>query len=191
MKKISYIIRVLTTPPIMAMGLCLWLYACPEKIIPHAAGLWVSLIALGLFPLSAYILQPILPHVKHKGREGQRSLAMIFCFLGYLAGLIYALAADAGEGMVFLFLTYLLSGVGMLICNKLLRLRASGHACGLAGPVAMLCLMEGMYGMLSMPVYIAGMLASLQMKRHTAGEWLLGSALSPLSLLASLLILSL
>ena len=37
-----------------------------------------------------------------------------------------------------IYLEYLLCGIAMLVINKAFHLKASGHACGIVGPVAML-----------------------------------------------------
>jgi len=189
MKKLCLSVRILTTPPLMAMALCFWLYCSTKNIFCSFSWLMMSLITLGFFPLSAYILQPILPRVKHLGREGQRNLAMLFCFLGYLAGLVCSLAFGGSTGMVYVFLTYLLSGLLMVLFNKALHIRASGHACGVFGPIAMIVLLGGPKGLILLPFYLLSGICSVKMRRHTVGEWLLGSALSPAAMLIAWLIL--
>ncbi len=73
-------------------------------------------------------------------------------------------------------------------CNKGCKLKISGHACGIAGPVALLfyfgLYVQAVVGiLLTVPVYIS----SLKTKRHTLPQ-LIGGSLVPI---AAILILKL
>ena len=77
----------------------------------------------------------------------------------------------------------LLCGIAMLVLNKVFKLKASGHACGIVGPVLMMLYFRmfipavaGMF--LILPVFVS----SLKTKRHTAPQ-LLGGSLIPLAAL--------
>jgi len=66
----------------------------------------------------------------------------------------------------------------MLVFNKLFKLKASGHACGIVGPVAMLIYLQ-MYipaivgALLIIPVYVS----SIKTKQHTPTQLIIGSAI--------------
>ena len=153
-------------------------------IYPHYFGsIWHmlgGLVFLCILPLLAYPLQKYIPHFKDKGRDGQRSLAMIFSAVGYLLGTLTAFIADAPAELKIIYLEYLLCGIAMLVLNKVFKLKASGHACGIVGPV-LLMLYFKMYipaivgTLLIIPVYVS----SLKTKRHTAPQ-LLGGSFIPL-----------
>ena len=139
-----------------------------------------GLLFLCILPLLAYPLQKYIPHFKDKGRDGQRSLAMIFSAVGYLLGTLVAFVTHAPVELKIIYLEYLLCGIAMLVLNKVFKLKASGHACGIVGPV-LLMLYFKMYilaivgTLLIIPVYVS----SLKTKRHTAPQ-LIGGSFIPL-----------
>ena len=186
MNKVYKIIRVATVPPIMASVLF---------IVLGAYGIlgWIDtllgILFLGILPILSYPLQRFIPYYKDKGREGQRSLAIVFSVAGYILGCVLALIFQAPLNTVlFIYLDYLISGVLIAIFNKLLHLKASGHACGIVGPVAMLA-----YWGLYIPAAIGAVLtvfvfiSSIKMKRHTFLQ-LVGGSLITLSALLFLTI---
>ena len=186
MNKFYKLIRVATVPPLMASALFI-LLGVYGILAPIDSILGV--IFIGVLPVLSYPLQPIVPHYKNKGREGQRNLAIIFSVVGYILGCVLALIFDAPiNTVVFIYLDYLISGILIAVFNKLFHLRASGHACGIVGPVAML-LYFGLY----LPAAIGAILtvfvfiSSIKMKRHTFLQLLGGSAIT----LSALLLLSL
>jgi hypothetical protein len=152
-------------------------------LVPHR-DLVFSLLFLVALPLLAYPLQPLVPGFRGKGREGQRNLAIVMAVVGYVAGLVYAVAARSGFHMRLIFLTYLLSGLGIFAMNKGLRIRASGHACGIVGPLAMLFYVFGPVTAVGLVVPAVVYWASVKMGRHTAVELLWGS-LIPLAAMAA------
>ena len=180
MNKLSFIIRKITVPPVFAASLLIIAYI----IYPHYFGsIWHmlgGLVFLCILPLLAYPLQKYIPHFKDKGRDGQRSLAMIFSAVGYLLGTLVAFITGAPMELKIIYLEYLLCGIAMLVLNKVFKLKASGHACGIVGPV-LLMLYFKMYipavvgTLLIIPVYVS----SLKTKRHTAPQ-LIGGSFIPL-----------
>ena len=96
-----------------------------------------ALFFLSIFPTLAYPLQRCFKKYKDRGREGQRSLAMIFSFVGYLLGTVMAFVFSAPIEVKIIYIEYLLCGIGMVLLNKVFKVKASGHACGIVGPVLM------------------------------------------------------
>ena len=144
-----------------------------------AAGLFF----LTVLPTLAYPLQKYVPHFKDKGRDGQRTLAMLFSFAGYLLGTITVYVTSAPLQLKIIYMEYLLCGAAMLLLNKGFHLKASGHACGVVGPIIMLLYFKlfipAIIGMLFIvPVYIA----SLRTKQHTALQLLGGSVIPAVAL---------
>ncbi len=138
MKKLSKLIRRFTVPPIFAAGLLIIVYAVYPSYFGTVWQLFAGLFFLALFPTLAYPLQKFIPHFKDRGREGQRTLAMIFSFSGYLLGTLVTLVTVAPIELLAIYLAYLLCGIGVVLLNKIIRLKASGHACGIVGPIIML-----------------------------------------------------
>jgi len=182
MNKVYKIIRVATVPPIMASALFIILGA--YRTLGFVDTL-LGILFLGILPILSYPLQPFIPHYKDKGREGQRNLAIVFSVAGYILGCVLALIFEAPlNTVVFIYLDYLISGVLIAVFNKLFHLKASGHACGIVGPVAML-----VYWGLYIPAAVGAVLtvfvfiSSIKMKRHTFLQLLGGSAITVSALL--------
>ncbi len=186
MNKIGLAIRKITVPPVFAVMLLLLLYIFHPEYFGGIAALILGIAFLALLPILAYPLQGFIPHFKDKGREGQRTLAMIFSFVGYLLGVITAFAMKLPKEITAVYLVYLSCGILILIFNKLIKLRASGHACGIVGPV-LLFVYFGLYipavigAILIIIVYITSVIT----KRHTPLELVLGSII-PAAVLAAL-----
>lgn len=182
MNKIYKIIRVATVPPIMASALFIVLGA--YKTLGFVDAL-LGILFLGILPILSYPLQPFIPYYKDKGREGQRNLAIIFSVAGYILGCVLALIFNAPlNTVVFIYLDYLISGVLIAIFNKLFHLKASGHACGIIGPVAMLVYM-GLYipAIIGAVITVFVFISSIKMKRHTLPQLIVGSAITVFALL--------
>lgn len=143
---------------------------------------------IGILPVLSYPLQRFIPGFKGKGRDGQRSLAMVFSVAGYVIGCILAWIFNAPYTVILIYLDYLLSGILIAVFNKLFHLKASGHACGIVGPIAML-----VYFGLFIPAAIGALLtvlvfiSSIKMKRHTFLQLVGGSAITVSALLLLLI----
>ena len=68
-------------------------------------------------------------------------------------------------------------------CNKLLHRKASGHACGVAGPAALLIYFGVPAWIPALLVLAAVWWASLVMRRHTLGQ-LAGGTVIPVAVMA-------
>lgn len=183
MNKISLIVRKLTIPPVFAVILLCSVYFIHPAAVGSVWQLVAGILFLAGLPTLAYPLQKYIPHFKDKGRDGQRSLAMIFSFAGYLLGTVVALCQDAPIELKIIYLEYLFCGIFMLVLNKAFKLKASGHACGVIGPTVLMVYF-GLYipavicALFAVPVYIS----SVKTKRHTPMQ-LLGGTLIPLVML--------
>lgn len=183
MNKISLFIRKITIPPVFAVVLLLAVFFGHNKLVGSVWHLLGGVAFLAILPTLAYPLQKFIPGFKDKGRDGQRSLAMIFSFVGYLLGTLVAFVFQAPAIVKIIYLEYLFCGISMLVFNKVFKLKASGHACGVIGPVLMMVYFK-LYipaivcALFSVPVFIA----SVHTKRHTPMQ-LLGGALIPIAML--------
>lgn len=174
--KLAKLIRVVTVPPVMALWLILTLRLDRSGYFPCPVSFWAALFFLTVLPLLAYPLSALLPPLKARGREGQRDLAMGLSVLGYLGGWLFGRFGPCGQPLLFIFGTYLFSVLTLLVFNKLLRLRASGHACSVAGPaLCLLYLQGGWWTPVCIGVYAASFWASVRTGRHSPREYLLGT----------------
>jgi len=181
--KIYSMIRKITIPPVFALLLLVAVYTAYPRYFSTIWRLLGGILFLVVLPTLAYPLQKYIPRFKDRGREGQRTLAMLFSFAGYFLGTLTVFATNAPLQLKTIFIEYLLCGVIMLLFNKAFHLKASGHACGVVGPVIMLLYFElfvpAIVGVIFIvPVYIA----SLRTKQHTALQLLGGSVIPAVSL---------
>ena len=184
MDKVFRILRTITVPPVFAVAFLLTAYFMRPDTFMSVWQLLCGLFFLGILPVMGYPLQRYIPYFRDKGREGQRSLAMIFSVSGYLLGLATAFAAHAPLALCLIYLEYLLCGIAMLIFNKVFHLRASGHACGIAGPVSLLYYFK-MYvpAAIGTLLIVPVMVSSVKTKRHTVQQLIGGCLIAAVCLL--------
>lgn len=181
-EKLAKTIRILTLAPLMALETLILLRLSQSQLFRGTWDLAFPILFLTILPLLAYPLQYCIPPLRKKGREMQRKLAILLAVVGYFGGAIWAFASGAAAWLQVLMLTYLISGALIALFNRLLHIRASGHACGVSGPVLYLLGLLGgkaLWGLLLMPIL---WWASRVLKRHTGGQLLWGSALSAAAL---------
>ncbi|MBS4536546.1 hypothetical protein GOQ29_13050 [Clostridium sp. D2Q-14] len=190
MKKIDVyakIIRILTIAPIMALCALSILYRlCPDIFIGYFDYI-ASIIFLTVLPISAYPLQPFIPKFCFKGREGQRNLAIIMGVLGYLFSIVFALYFNVSKELLIIYLVYFISGIGIVLFNRILKIRASGHACGIVGPISILVYFIGLKALLGVIIVLLVYWASLKIKRHTVSQLFWGSLIPICSLIIAVL----
>lgn len=187
--RIAKIIRVITVAPIMALTILTSLFLVMPEQFGGFQNYVMSVIWLTVLPLIGYPLQPYLPHFKTKGREGQRTLAIIMAVSGYICSIIYALIFNVPKMIWIIYLLYFLSGIGIMFFNKVLKIRASGHACGVIGPAIIASYYLGKI-VIAFSAFIAAVVfwSSLKMKRHTKSQLFWGS-LIPLGMFCLTLLL--
>lgn len=185
---LALIIRVATIPPVMAMLLLLILYFTRFEIFGNLLNLILAVVFLVILPVLAYPLQPVVPYFKRKGRDGQRSLAMWMASAGYVLGLITALLIPVPRDLLIIYLTYLISGVIMVLLNKVFKIKASGHACGVAGPIFSLIFFLGPWVAFGVLLLAPVFWASLSMKRHDKSELVIGTTVPTCALLLAVLL---
>lgn len=191
-EKIAKIIRVVTIPPILVLLLLVILFFTRQAMFANTAQLLLSVLFLMLIPVSAYPLAAVIPKYKEKGRDGERTLSFILSIVGYIAAVVYGFAAHVSQGLLFIYLTYFISVAVLTVFNKVIKLRASGHACSITGPLILMVYFIGWNCLLPCVVLFALIIwASLAIKRHTPRELLAGSSASALAFLVTLLLMSL
>ncbi len=188
--KFAKAIRALAVPPtfVAVLGVCM--YALVPTAFRHIGDLSVLLAALALLPALAYPLAAVIPKLKAKGRAGSRSLAFVTSAVGYVGGCLYAFVSGTAGELKFIFVGYIVALAGLLVFNKILKVKASGHACGIFGPLlyAMYFFGTGWF----LPCATVGALvvwASVYRKSHTPKELLLGGLCAVLGFSAGLLAL--
>jgi hypothetical protein len=172
----------------MALLLLIILFITNMQFFGNTLNLMLAIFFLVALPLLAYPLQPLLPYFKHKGREGQRNLALLMASVGYILGVITAAIMPVSDSLLIIYLTYLLSGISLVLLNKVFKIKASGHACGVAGPIFSLIYFIGPWLLFGILILAAVFWASLKMNRHDKAELLIGTTVPTYALLLSFLI---
>lgn len=190
-EKIAKVIRVVTVPPVLVLLLLVILFFTKEAIFSGVVQLLLSILFLMLIPVAAYPLALAIPQYKAKGRDGERTLAFILSIAGYTMAVIYGIAAQVSRGLLFIYLTYFISVAVLTVFNKVIKLRASGHACSITGPLILTVYFIGWNCLLPCAVlFVLIIWASLAIKRHTPKELIAGSSAAALAFAAALLIIS-
>lgn len=178
MEKVFRKIRTITVPPVFAAVLLVLVYLTHPDYIGSIGHLLGALFFLSVLPTLAYPMQKYIPKFKDRGRAGQRTLAMLFSFVGYLLGTVTAFAFSAPAELQLIYMVYLLCGIGMLVLNKVFKIKASGHACGSVGPVIM-CLYFGLYipAMIGAVLVLSVFISSIRTGQHTLPQLFCGSTI--------------
>lgn len=184
---IARAVRVMLLSPVIAC-LALIPMAFVPDVISDPMQIVVATICLALLPLLSYPLWYVIPSLRSKGRDGQRTLAMIFSVVGYVLLFVLSLCLRYPVKLQVFALTYLLSGAALLIC-RLFGLRPSGHCCGVCGPIVYLTTFVSPWYAFAIVLVAAVIWSSLALQRHTLLQCLTGSVISPLALVVSSLIL--
>lgn len=183
LNKLAKIIRILTVAPFMALVMLVALYLYNRQLFGSPVNFMLAVVFLVLFPLLAYPIQPLIRKYRDKGREGQRTLAIFFAVAGYIGGCLSAFLLQAPKSILIIYLSYMLSGVLVMLLNKAIHFKASGHACGITGPFAILVYFGHAIGYLGIPILALVWLSSLKMKRHTSLQFI-GGAVIPFAALS-------
>lgn len=181
-------IRILSVPPVMITALVLILAVFRQQFFHSTFEILMIIFTLGIFPVLAYPLQKILPKYRDQGREGQRNLAFVLNLAGYTAALCWAVIAQSTVQLLLICGTYFVSVLLLVICNKLLHFRASGHACSATGPLIFTVRFIGPVAWI--PCILFAVLiawSSVTLKRHTWKELIGGMLVCFLSLCLSYL----
>ena len=174
--KIAHAVRIVTIPPVMVGILLVLVFTLRDDVITTAAAMTASLLGLTVLPILAYPVSFAVPALRRKGREGQRTVAMYFSTVGYVAVFVYGLIAEVGVSLMHIYAGYLISVIIILVSNKVFKVRVSGHACSVSGPLVYSGFFLGWWGIAVGAVCWGAILwASLVMKRHTFKEFLLGT----------------
>lgn len=174
-------VRVVTTAPVFALLLCVLTYFLVEGAFASWQHCAMAIFFLTGLPLLAYPVSYALPALRRRGRSAQRNTAILFSVVGYVGGFLYAVFAG-GTGFERVLLgTYLVSGIALALCT-VGHYKASGHACGCSGPVAMLSLFISPWFLLGYVLLTPVIWSSLRLKRHTPWQLIAGAVIPVLAM---------
>lgn len=180
-EKIAYIISVIFIVPIVALMvlLIMWYDNSTSNFNDNICYLVNSVIFFTVIPISAYIVVRLNPNLRIGGRNIERKVAFIFGLVGYILGnLSLLIMKRPTKPMIVFYLSYLVSAVILTIINKFLNFKASGHACGITGPILALNFFTGpkmIWMFLLVPLV---MWSRVVLKRHDMKQLVVGAAVS-------------
>ena len=169
------IIRVVTVPPVFAALLATILYiAMGDAAFANRFHYAEAVFSLSLLPVVPYALCAVIPALKKRGRKFERTVALIFSVTGYFMGAAFAFFGGGVQVEKVMFATYLCSGLLLAILSFIFKYRASGHACGVAGPVAMLTAYLGAAFLPAALLLVPIGISSVRLGRHTVLQVIIG-----------------
>ena len=169
------IIRIITIPPVEVFVMLTILYSTYGNIFASAKEFFLAILFLAVIPMCAYIV-PAKHSAKEDARNHQRNLAFTFNFLSYMAAVLIGYFAAFSHMLLQILTAYFLSVLLLTFLNKVTHTRASGHACSCTLPYLILSFYFGSIAFLiCLVLYFAEFWASVELKRHTKSEFLLGS----------------
>lgn len=180
------IIRVMTVAPFMAALMLTILLIVKPSVYGGGWHYGYAMLCLVVFPLLAYPTAALIPPLRRKGREGQRTMAIVFAVIGYVAGLVGSWLLGGARIELLIFWTYLLSGISIALSSFVFGVKASGHACGVSGPIAMMIYCLGLPYCLLYAILAFVFWASVKMKRHTPVQLIIGSAIPVIMMFVSI-----
>ena len=184
-QKLSRSVRIITLAPFMATLLFVILYIVNPAYYANFLHFIAVILFIAAFPILAYPLSYIIPKIRKKGRNGQRSLAIVFSVLGYLFGFAFALISRAPNMEKVFYATYLISGILMFLLNFVFKVKSSGHACGVSGPVFCLSFLVSWFYLFGYFILVLVSFASFKLKSHDTKEIIIGALIPVVSFFIS------
>lgn len=172
MNKLAKWVRTLTIPPVMAAVEIAVLRAAKGGF-PGASAAW-TLFFLSVLPTLSYPVWWLVSSLRRRGRAAQRALAVVFSVTGYVGSAAYCFAARLGAMEIVACMTYLLSGLAVAALSAV-KIKCSGHACGVSGPVLMMSRFVSPWFLAGYLLLVPVFWSSLRLGRHTPGELILGT----------------
>lgn len=189
MKKFAKVVRIVTIAPVSAIMISLLVYFCLPSTFNSIYELLLMIFIIGMIPTLAYPIQRYFKIFQGDPRSAERKLAFIFSIAAYTLGALIAIVHPIPEMQKIIYFTYFFSGLIMCLTNFGLRVKASGHMCGIAGPIAIAIYFFGYQYLFLMVILILVGWSSLKLKRHSFQDLVVGFIIPIISLAISILII--
>jgi hypothetical protein len=175
-QKMARFISILSVAPLVAFFTLTWLLISRPYLFEGKTYWYImAIIFLTVVPALAYLGKFVSPRLRQGGRDAERKLAFILSLAGYGAGWAASLLANGPRLVLMIFTGYLLSGSTLALVNRVLKFKASGHACGVAGPLTLAGIIGGGIAWALWLVLPAVFWGRLRMGRHTLGQLFAGT----------------
>jgi hypothetical protein len=154
-------------------------FQIPSGMPNRVAGFGWALTFISLIPLASLLFY-IPGRVKDWTRvlKRQRTASFVLMIISYPIGFIVLRLANAPRIFEAIAVNYTLITLGLIIFNLILRYKASGHAAGVAGPVAAVIFFFGLPAVPLASLIPLTIFARLAAKGHDIWQLLIGAAMS-------------
>jgi len=154
----------------------------------------LAVVFFGLVPLAGYVLPLLIGRAKEReGARGaerrQRTLRLISFgvnLASYKAGVVVLVLGKAPPVLVAVAVSYLATATVLALVN--IFYKASGHASGVAGPVAALCVLHGAAALPGLVLVPLVGWARVRTKGHTWPQTVAGAAIAAAATIASFVV---
>jgi hypothetical protein len=177
---VGEILSQLLNVPVLSGALATYLFfSIPDSEPSRLTGYAWAMLFLCIIPLcSLFFYIPVRNEEKQKTARRQRVASFVIMLISYPAGWLVLALIGAPRIFTAVAATYTFVTLGLIIINLLLHYKASGHAAGVSGPVA---IMIYIYGIIATPLLVLLPLitwARLAAEGHNLWQTVVGATMS-------------
>lgn len=171
--------QMLNVPILSGALITYFFFRLPNDLPNRLAGYAWTLVFLTLIPLCSLFFY-IPGRMRDKARiiKRQRIASFVFMIVSYPIGFIILRLTNAPRIFEAMAVSYTLVTLGLIIFNFVLRYKASGHAAGVAGPVAALLYLHGLIAAPFLVLIPITTWARVSAKGHNTWQTVVGALLS-------------
>lgn len=177
---VGEVISQLLNVPILSGALITYFFFRLPNYLPNRLGgfSW-ALLFLSIIPLCSLFFY-IPGRLRDKARiiKRQRIASFVFMIVSYPIGFLVLRLTHAPRIFEAMAVTYTLVTLGLILLNFVLRYKASGHAAGVAGPVAALIYFHGLIAAPFLALIPLTTWARVSAKGHNTWQTIIGALLS-------------
>ena len=180
LRVIGEVLSQLLNVPLLSGALITFIFFnLPTDLPNRAEGFGWALLFISLIPLCSLLFYiPGRDKNWPKILKRQRTASFILMIISYPIGFIVLRMTDAPRIYEALAINYTLITLGLIVFNLILRYKASGHAAGVAGPVAAVLYFFGLIAAPLVSLIPLTIFARIAAKGHNIWELVTGSVLS-------------
>lgn len=171
--------QLLNVPILSGLLITYFFFRLPSSLPNRLSGYGWALLFLSLIPLCSLFFY-IPGRLRDKARivRRQRIASFVFMIVSYPLGFLTLRLVHAPRIFEAMAITYTLVTLGLILMNFLARYKASGHAAGVAGPVAALLYLYGLIAAPFLALIPLTTWARVSAKGHDVWQTVVGALLS-------------
>ena len=171
--------QLLNVPVLSGALITFFFFRMPNDLPNRLPGYGWALLFLSIIPLCSLFFY-IPGKLKDKAQviRRQRIASFVFMIVSYPIGFLILRLTHAPRIFEAMAITYTLVTLGLILFNFILRYKASGHAAGVAGPVAALLYLFGIIATPFIALIPLTTWARVSAKGHDTWQTVVGALLS-------------